>query len=238
MKFLTMYIYKSKGNSHLTNQTESSETWGIVLPAVTLGLSAIAVLMYLFPFTRSCIEDMKLEGLLIIVMSGFWAAAVALISDPKDGIAVDNNGAVTNGNVYYFAWAGFVSSITLLISYLRSAFGVDVIGEISSRSARLNLWSALLSTSIVVMASSANIFANQCLVQTSFSKMYCMRTMYGVALGSCSSFIALLVVIIKMALSSVPFLVEAVSSFLLVPYYVFGVAIITYHNGPGYVLFS
>ena len=36
--------------------------------------------------------------------------------------------------------------------------------------------------------------------------------------------------------SRVPFLVEAFSSFMLVPYYVFGVAIITYHNGPGAAL--
>lgn len=140
--------------------------------------------MYLCPFTRGCIENRKLEGLLIIIMSGFSAAAVAFISDPKDGIAVDNNGAVTNGNVYYFAWAGFVSSITLLISYLRSAFNVDVVGEIQSRSARLNLWSALIATSIAVMASSANIFANQCTGPShSSSNFFCIRTLYAVALG-------------------------------------------------------
>jgi len=233
---MTSAILISKGNSHLTNQTESSETWGIALPAVTLALSSIAVLMYLFPLTRFWIENRKIEGLLIITMSFVWAAAVAIISDPKDGLAVDSNGAVTNGNVYYFAWAGFVSSLTLLVSYLRSAFHVDVVGEIQSRSARLNLWSALLPTSIAVMASSANIFANQCTGPSHpASNMYCMRTLYGVTLGTCSSFIALLIVIIKMALSRVPFLVEAVSSFLLVPYFVFGVAIITYQNGPGYV---
>ena len=143
-----------------------------------------------------------MEGLLIIIMIGFWAAAVSVISNPKDGIAVDMNGAVTNGNIYYFSWAGFVSSITLLISYLRSAFGVDVVGEIQSRSARLNLWAALLSTAIVVMASSANIFANQCIGTTHpASNMYCIRTLYGVALGACTTFVSLLVVIIKMALS-------------------------------------
>jgi hypothetical protein len=167
-------------------------------------------------------------------MIGFWAAGVSIITNPKHGIAVNTHGAITNGNVYYFSWAGFVSSVTLLVSYLRSAFGVDVVGEIQSRSSRLNIWAALIPTSIAVMASSAQMFATQCIGSDHpASNMFCVKILYGVALGSCSTFTALLVVIIKLALSRVPFLVEAVSSYLLVPYYSLGVALITTHNGPG-----
>lgn len=123
-------------------------------------------------------------------MSIFSAAAIAVISNSKHGIAVNANGAVTNGNAYYFAWANFVTSVMLFVSYLRSAFRLDVTGEIGGRSARLNLWAALLATSIVVMASSANIFADSCVAKDhTGSNRFCVRTMYGVALGRYESYV-------------------------------------------------
>ena len=49
------------------------------------------------------------------------------------------------------SWAGFVTSILLVVSYLRGVFGVDVYGEVKNRAARLTLWAGFLACQLVVM---------------------------------------------------------------------------------------
>jgi len=235
---MTSAIIIVGSNGHLTNQTASFERWAVICPAVNLSLSGLVVLMYLIPPLRRIIEGSKIEGLLILIMVGWWAAGVAIITDAKRGVAVDQNGSVSNGNVYYFGWAGFVSSVTLFVSYMRTAFGVDIEGEIQSRSARLNLWAALLSTAIVVMASSAQIFAVSCAIpnaqrQSFANGTYCMRALYGTCIGACAVFLALLIISLKFCLSKMPLILETISAYLLAPAWIIGVCFITSNSGPG-----
>lgn len=144
---------------------------------------------------------------------------------------MDEYGAVNNGNLYYFSWAGFICSVMLLVNYLRHVFNVDVAGEIRSRSARLTAWSGLLATSLVVMGSSANFFDTMCGGDEEKGK--CNRAVYGIVLGTISTLASVAIVGLKIATSKAPFLVEVGTSFLLVVLYALGVAIITSQQGPG-----
>ena len=143
---------------------------------------------------------------------------------------MDEYGAVNNGNLYYFSWAGFICSVMLLVNYLRHVFNVDVAGEIRSRSARLTAWSGLLATSLVVMGSSANFFDTMCGGDEEKGK--CNRAVYGIVLGTISTLASVTIVGLKIATSKAPFLVEVGTSFMLVVLYALGVAIITSQQGP------
>jgi len=224
-------------NGHMSNQTGAYEKFAVICPAVNLSLSALVVLLYLIPPVRRFIEGSKVEGLLIFLMVGWWTAGVAVITDPKRGVATDSNGNVSNGNVYYFGWAGFVSSITLFVSYMRTAYNVDIEGEIQSRSARLNLWSALIATSVVVMTSSAILYDTRCAVADAdrdiYGGTYCMRSLYGTCVGASALGLAILMVILKLCLSKMPLILETLAAYALAPAWITGVILITSNSGPG-----
>lgn len=172
----------------------------------------------------------KVEGALCILLVIFWIALVPVVTDSRTGLAVDNVGAVDNGNLYYFSWAGFVCSILLLVSYLQDAFGINIRGELKNRSPRLSLWSAHLATAIVVMGSSANFYDSTCGLGEN-SK--CSRAVYGIVYGALATLGAVMLVGMKIATGRAPFLVETLVSFILVVLCGFGVAFITSQNGPG-----
>ena len=162
---------------------------------------------------------------------------VAVVTDSRHGIAVDEYGAVENGNLYYFSWAGFVTSVTLLVSYLQHVFGVDVAAEIRTRSVRLVTWSAVLATSLVVMGSSANFYDTSCGGNGGGDddgalEGKCKRAVFGITLGALTTLASVGVVGLKIATSKVSFLVEAAGSFFMVILYGFGVVILTSQNGP------
>jgi hypothetical protein len=173
--------------------------------------------------------------------------------------ALDNT--IVNGNLYYFScksavveneqclllWcrlsltrllhtstpgAGFVTSIMLVVAYLRGVFGVDLAGEIKNRAARLTIWSALLACQLVVMGASANAFDKGCAAQVN-SFAYCRRTKYGIALGAIGTIFSLAVVGMKMITSIAPFVVEGALAFILCIMNGFGVAFLTSAQGPG-----
>ena len=141
------------------------------------------VVLQLHPVTSLFVVGTRIEGILCIILLAFWAATVAIVSDASHGLAVNEDGAVQNGNLYYFSWAGFVTAILLTVSYLRGVFGVDVAGELQNRSARLTTWSGLLASSLIVLGACANIFDQDCSPQVE-SDTYCQRTKYGLSLGA------------------------------------------------------
>ena len=204
------------------------------------------------PVTSILIVGTKIEGIICCILSIFWVATVSVVTDSRHGLAVDENGAVSNGNLYYFSWyvdnivpgichgtvrlmllcfdsflyrAGFVCSITLLVSYLRHVFNVDVAGSIRTRSARLTTWSAQLATSLVVMGASSNFYDNTC--GQGGIQPQCKRAVFGIVLGALATLASVGIVGIKIATSKAPFLIESLLALLLVVSYAFGVAFIT-----------
>jgi hypothetical protein len=130
------------------------------------------------------------------------------------------------------SWAGFVTSILLVVSYLRGVFGVDLVGEVKNRAARLTLWGGFLACQLVVMGASANIFDKDC-ANVDSSSSYCKRTKFGIALGAIGTAFALGVVAMKMLTSVAPFVVEGTLALILCIMNGFGVAFITSAQGPG-----
>lgn len=208
----------------------SGGNWSIACAAITFTITVVVNLMHLNSITSILIVGTKIEGGLCVLLLIFWVALVAVVTDSRQGLAVDNVGAVDNGNLYYFSWAGFVCSILLLTSYLQDAFGINVAGELRNRSPRLSLWSAHLATAIVVMGSSANFYDSSCGLGNNEK---CGRAVYGIVYGAMATLGSVAIVGLKIATSKAPFLAETLVSFVLVVLCAFGVAFITSQRGPG-----
>jgi len=208
----------------------SAGSWSIACSAITFSITAIVNLMHLNSVSSLLIVGTKIEGALCLILVVFWVALVAVVTDSRQGLAVDELGAVDNGNLYYFSWAGFVCSILLLISYLQDAFGINVGSELRTRSPRLSLWSAQLATAIVVMGASANFYDGACGIGQGSA---CSRAVYGIVYGALATLASVAVVGMKIATGKSPFLVESLASVVLLILSGLGVALITSQNGPG-----
>jgi len=174
----------------------------------------------------------KLEGILCLLLIALWCAIVGIVSDNAYGLAVDQYGRVSNANLYYFSWGGFISSVVLFVNYVKSVFSLDIAGELRARSARLNLWAALMASSLVVMGSSARIFDNECTIAGTYIR-FCNIAKFGVTLGACGTVMSLSIIAIKIATSMAPFACEVVSCLILWFANVFGVSFITAEGAPG-----
>ena len=176
----------------------------------------------------------KLEGAFSVFLMVGWAAGVATVTDSDNSLAVDSEGQVANGNLYYFSWASFVCSVTIVSNYLQSVYNVNIASEIHNKSKRMSLWSAMLAVCIVVMASSSNVYENVCRDSPrTESNKYCERTAIGISFGTIGTLMALAIVAVKISDNIVPFFFEGVAALLLVIFYAFGVAYITSNDGPG-----
>lgn len=218
-----------KENDKITGRT-SAANWAITCSALTFTFTIIVNLMHLNSITSIYIVGTKIEGGLCVVLTIFWIALVAVVTDARQGLAVDEVGAVDNGNLYYFSWAGFVCSILLLVSFLNETFGINVAGELQNRSPRLKLWSAHLASAIVVMGSSSNFYDGACGIGQNAK---CGRAVYGIVYGALATLGAVSIVGLKIATTKAPFLAEVLVSFVLVILCGVGVAVITSQNGPG-----
>ena len=210
----------------------SNQTWAVACSTITFIITLAVVLTHLNAISSLYVVGTKIEGGLCVFLFALWVSIVTIVSDSRNGLAVDEQGTVANANLYYFSWAGFVCSITLGVSYLKSAFDVDIPGEIRTRSARLNLWSCLLATSIVVTGSSATIHNAYC-VGGLGEAAFCSRTTFGIVLGIMTAMMALYVVGVKIASSKAPFMVEALFSLFSFIMFIFGVGFLTSSYGPG-----
>jgi len=216
-----------------SGESTNNMAWAVACTSIIFTLSFIVVGMQLHPIGSTLIVGTKSEGIAIAVLLIFWVATVSIISDARNNLAVEKDGAVSNGNLYYFSWAGFISSVMLLVDYLRAVFGVDLAGELRNRSERLTTWSALLASELVVMGSSVNIHDLYCSPNTDKSDAYCSRAMFGIVVGVMGTVMCLAVVGMKIASSSVPFMVETVFAIVLTVLNAFAVAFLTSPEGPG-----
>jgi len=221
-------------NSDNPTASRANQRWAVACCSITCALTFIMVALQLHPIPASIIVGTKIEGVVVLILAGFWAATVAVVSDARNGLAVDEEGKVESGNLYYFSWAGFICSVILTVSYLRAAFGVDVASELRNRSARLTLWAGLLAGQLVIMGSCANIFDQRCAPMTDAGdEGFCKRTKFGISVGVVGTAFSLGVVGMKVATSQAPFILEAIFACMLLAMNGVGIALITSGNGPG-----
>lgn len=234
LAFSTITMGSAVGVKKTRGDIDTNAKWAVTCSAISFAVTCLVVLMHLHPLVSVYIVNTRIEGILSLILAAFWAATVSVVSNASNGLAVnsDLDNTIVNGNLYYFSWAGFVTSIMLLVAYLRGVFGVDLAGEIKNRAARLTIWSGLLACQLVVMGASANVFDKDC-ANVLDATAYCKRTKYGIALGAIGTMLSLAVVGMKMVTTIAPFVIEGALSVLLCIMNGFGVAFLTSAQGPG-----
>jgi len=230
--FSTITMVSAIQERNTADEVHPAHGYSIFCSAATFVISLLIVVLHLFSLSALLVVGTMVEGGVCLILVILWSVVVGVVSDSKNELAVNIDGTVENGNLYYFSWAGFICSVTLLVSYLRSIYGVDVAGELKGRSARLNYWSALLCTSLVVLGASTTTYTNDCIAQSE-SVAFCRRTKYAISIGTIGAFLSLYCVAAKIATSRAPFLVEVVFSILTFIFYVFGVIFLTSADSPG-----
>ncbi|KAL3760375.1 hypothetical protein ACHAWU_006167 [Discostella pseudostelligera] len=171
----------------------------------------------------------KIEFTLLLLLIGLSCTAVSTTTNPIYGLAINPiSGEVAFGNLYYSIWASWICILTLVLSYIRTKYGIDVLMEMKSRGGkRLRLWIGLIIVNLLVMASSATCYDAKCgnyeeddasdgtasnqiyydnnLQQLndpweeSRSKKYCHRAAFGVSVGCIGCVTSLSVVAMRSA---------------------------------------
>lgn len=183
---------------------------------------------------RDRIIDNKPEAIIILILLVFSTILVAIVSGPDRGLAVDKNGAVFIGNMYYFAWAAFINGVLILANFMESAYGINVTETMRLRSSSFTYWTALLVSSLVVMGTCADLYNRNCDVAVENKPQpFCSQTVLGVVTGTIAVVLSLIIVALKISLGAAPFLVEVGTDLLLFILYVVEIAVVTDSGGPG-----
>lgn len=237
--FATIVMGSATSVKKKEEEFTANARWAVFCSSFSFAVTGVITAMHLHPVSSSFVVGTKLEGALTIVLAAFWAATVSVVANASTGLAVDSDkeNTIVNGNLYYFSWAGFITSIVLMVSYLRHVFGLDVYGEVKNRAARLTLWAGFLACQMIVMGSCANILDKNCNAYREYgydtNGSYCRRTRFGISVGAIGTTVALGVVAMKMLTQISPTVVEGSLSLFLAVMNGFGVAYLTSPSGPG-----
>lgn len=213
-----------------------SATYAVVCSALTFIFTLLAVVAHFIPVTAVLFVGTKIEGILCLVLLVLWTAIVSIITEAALGLNApeDPTNSVQNANLYYFSWAGFFTSVAIVIDYFRAAHGINARDALRNRAPRLELWSGMIGTATVVMGSSSRTVGNDCNYDDygEFSVQYCARARFGVAIGVLSLLTSIAIVYLKFkGLGSLS--IESASALFLTIFNTAGVAYITAAAGPG-----
>jgi len=212
------------------NFSKSSKAWGIALSIICF-ISTLAMIGLHFHQLGAFFLSTKAEGFTILVHILFTTILVGIVSG-SSGLGMDENNAVHLGNAYYFSWAAFGVAIALFSNFVNSYLHLDIIQELRERSTSFLYWIALLTSTLVVLGSSSDIYNRNCDVDDK-PQPYCNRTIYGIVIGLAGTLFSLLIVAMKVSRGASPFLLEVGSVALLALLFVIGVGLITDVEGPG-----
>ncbi|KAL7539529.1 hypothetical protein ACHAXR_009368 [Thalassiosira sp. AJA248-18] len=239
-----MMKIKRAHTDRLSPAAQTNQNYAVACCVILFLLSMMVVFLHTKPILSTVILGTKVEGGIILVLLSFWSALVAVVSDTRHGLATDSSGSISNGNLYYFSWAGLAMGVTLMLSYIRSVWGVDVTSELQNRAKRVQYWAWLGIIGLIQMGSSARLFDNHCgrssagLGEAEMGSIkFCRRCQLGITLGVFVAIISMSVVGVKMGVTSsgkVPWLftTEMVLSGMMVVSEAIGVAFLTSQEGP------
>jgi len=227
----------------LSPAAQTNQKYALACCVILFLLSMIVVILHTRPLLSSAILGTKIEGIVILVLLSFWTALLAIVSDTRHGLATDSSGSISNGNLYYFSWAGLGTGILLMLSYIRSVWGIDVTAELQSRAKRLQYWVWLVIFGLIQMGSSARLFDNHCgrasygLPEAEMGNVkFCRRCKMGIVFGVFSAVFSAAMAGIKMYATRSrkgTFTIEMVLSCTLAVCQALGVAFLTSQEGPG-----
>lgn len=205
----------------------------------------------------------KYELTIILLSNCLSLVSVIECTNPAHGLAINTNGGIGFGNLYYSTWITFFISTWLLLSYVRTERGIDVIIELSNKGTRFRTWVGVVASSVIVMGSAASCYDARCLLQPQYhndnnhndgstseeeggaghdnerSTNYCRRAAFGVAVGIIGCAIGISIAAMRLSYivgnegSKIVFIIECICGLVLLVMYSFAVAYLTGEVSPG-----
>ena len=127
----------SSGSS--SSEFDSKEKWSVTTTFLSLALSLVGVLAYLFMHTRFVTRNP--EAFSFVLLTALWGATVHLTTNEKQGIAVkstqEHGSVILNPNLYFGAWCSMA-----IVSYLTGSAMEDAVG-FDSTNPKLVRWYGL-----------------------------------------------------------------------------------------------
>jgi hypothetical protein len=216
---------------------QTSTIYIVACSTITFLATLLAVAAHVIPVTASLFVGTVVEGVFTIILVIFWSAIVALRSDASLGLVgiEDATQTVQNANLYYFSWAGFITSILLLVNYVKCVYGFDTVSAIRGRSARTDIWTGILGTSIVIFGACVRTLKNDCTAENAngYPDGYCPRTNYGISVGVFGVITSIVVLYFKIKGMGFTLFVEGCAGLFMAVLNTFAVFLLTAAAGPG-----
>jgi hypothetical protein len=237
--FLLLSIIVAGSSIEATDRVQTSskgiqnQKWAVICSTLSVFVAMGVVAMHFSPISTIILVGTKFEGAVCFTMVALWSSLVAVISDSSNGLAVDGEGSVTSGNLYYCGWGGFVCTILLFLNFLKEVYFLSINEELSLRSDRLNMWIAYLIVSIILTSSAANVFDHECVDSDRFGTMFCNRTLLALAIGGAGSACSIVIIGMKFATGMTPWGIELFLSVFLFLANCFSIGLVTAEHGPG-----
>jgi len=122
----------------------SADKWVLSVTIVSMLLSLISVLAYLF-IRHLYVANIPEMGLSFLLL-GFWGAGLPVIMNPNRGIAVMGDDVV-NANLYFFSWMSLATVVFICGHLLQEWTGLSAREVISANtSQKTGKWYGLAGT--------------------------------------------------------------------------------------------
>lgn len=216
-----------------TSRGIKNQKWAVSCSIISWCVALAVVVMHISPVFSIFFVNTKLEGGICIIMMCLWSALVAVISDSTNGLAVDGEGSVAFGNLYYCGWGGFICAILLSLNYLKRVYLLEVNEELRLRSDRLNLWIGCFVVNVILTASAANVFDNECLGSDRYGTKFCNRSLLALVDGGAGCGLSIVIIGMKFSTGLAPWGIELLLSVFLFLCNCFSMGLVTAEDGPG-----
>jgi heme exporter protein D len=163
--------------------------------------------------------------------TGFWAAVMPVINDGDNQLAATGTQAITNPNLYFFSWLAFLMSFFIFFDFMKHKF-LDK-EEIHGEYFQVFSWAGLMATSFIVLANSSRLFNDSNCDDAEDGSLLedkCKRTKLAVGIGTVSTIIALVWLLLMACLMETRFgkIIDLVLVLLNIVMWTCGIAYITF----------
>ncbi|KAG7348166.1 hypothetical protein IV203_016871 [Nitzschia inconspicua] len=201
---------------------EREQKWSISVASVSLILAVLSFFLRML-MTKMFAEKFMEHGAVLVVL-GFWCGGLPIINNSSNYLSVGTNGAIFNVNLFFSSWMAFIVSMMLFADMFPSMLMGDKVTKFT------NQWIWFGAASLIVMTNAVWYWRDNNCTSVDDSNM-CHRDLFGFVLGAVSGLVAL----VFMALAFMAFnheRLEQLVSILLTAAWCFGIAYLTFDDGP------
>jgi hypothetical protein len=137
--------------------------------------------------------------------------------DPENELAVNQVGMIMDANLFFSSWFAFSAIMGMFVDIFPSVVMGDRVSMYSTQ------WIGFGTTSLIAMTNAARFWKDMC--ESTDEKM-CARTVFAFVLGAVSGLFAIVFMVFQHEL------IEQMMSVLFLGAWCFGVAYLTFNNGP------